>query len=157
MSGSDQQRPRTPDSEVRPIKSDEITVRANGVDLCAQTFGDTSDPPILLVAGTACSMDWWEDEFCERLAAGHRFVVRYDHRDTGRSVNYEPGAPPYTLRDLTADSVGVLDSFGLGRAHLAGMSMGGWISQLVALDYPDRVASLTLISTRPTQIGRAHV
>lgn len=125
----------------------EQLVRANGVELCVETFGDPADPPILLIAGAACSMDWWEDEFCGRLAAGPRFVVRYDHRDTGKSVSYEPGAPPYMLRDLAEDAVGVLDALGLGRAHLVGMSMGGWISQLVALDRPDRVASITLIST----------
>ena len=95
-------------------------------------------------------MDWWEDEFCERLMAGSRFVVRYDHRDTGRSVSYEPGAAPYSLRDLAEDAVGLLDAFGLEGAHLVGMSMGGWIGQLVSLDHPDRVASLTLISTSPT-------
>ena len=95
-------------------------------------------------------MDWWEDGFCERLMAGSRFVIRYDHRDTGRSVSYEPGAAPYSLRDLAEDAVGLLDAFGLESAHLVGMSMGGWIGQLVALDHPDRVASLTLISTSPT-------
>ncbi|MGH3146239.1 MAG: GNAT family N-acetyltransferase, partial [Rubrobacter sp.] len=93
---SDKERMPAPRSKVRPTKSDEQIVRANGVDLCVQTFGDRTDPAILLVAGTACSMDWWEDEFCELLAAGSRFVIRYDHRDTGRSVSYEPGAPPYT-------------------------------------------------------------
>jgi pimeloyl-ACP methyl ester carboxylesterase len=91
----------------------------------------------------------WEEEFCECLAAGPRFVVRYDHRDTGRSVSYEPGAPPYTLRDLVADAVGLLDAFDLGSAHLVGRSMGGQIAILAALDYPDRVASLTLIGTSP--------
>ena len=70
-------------------------------------------------------MDWWEDGFCERLMAGARFVIRYDHRDTGRSVSYEPGAAPYSLRDLAEDAVGLLDAFGLERAHLVGMSMGG--------------------------------
>ena len=95
-------------------------------------------------------MDWWEDGLCERLAAGCRLVIRYDHRDTGRSVSYEPGAAPYSLRDLAEDAVGLLDAFGLESAHLVGMSMGGWIGQLVALDHPDRVASLTLISTSPT-------
>ena len=71
---------------------DEI-VSANGVDLCVDSFGDPDDPAILLIMGSSGSMDWWEDEFCERLAAGRRFVVRYDHRDTGRSVSYEPGVP----------------------------------------------------------------
>ena len=95
-------------------------------------------------------MDWWEDAFCERLMVGSRFVIRYDHRDTGRSVSYEPGAAPYSLRDLAEDALGLLDAFGLESAHLVGMSMGGWIGQLVALENPDRVASLTLISTSPT-------
>jgi pimeloyl-ACP methyl ester carboxylesterase len=131
----------------------EQIVNANGVDLCAQAFGDPSDPAILLIMGSSASMDWWEDEFCERLAAGSRFVIRYDHRDTGRSVSYEPGAPPYTLGDLVADAVGVLDAFGPAGAHVVGMSMGGAIAQRVALDHPDRVASLTLISTGPAGPG----
>ena len=99
--------------------------------------------------GSGASMDWWEDEFCERLAAGGRFVVRYDHRDTGRSASYAPGAPEYTGDDLIADVVGILDALDIGRAHVVGMSMGGAIAQVVALDHPDRVASLTLIATSP--------
>ncbi len=132
-----------------PGESVERMVRANEVELCVQAFGHAADPVILLIMGSAASMDWWEDDFCERLAAGRRFVIRYDHRDTGRSVSYQPGAPPYTLRDLAADAVGLLDAFGLARAHLVGMSMGGAIAQLVALDHPGRVASLTLIATSP--------
>jgi pimeloyl-ACP methyl ester carboxylesterase len=131
------------------MESNEKIVRANGVDLCVETFGDPADPPILLIHGAAASMLAWEEEFCERLAAGSRFVIRYDHRDTGRSVSYEPGAPPYTLRDLTADAVGLLDAFGLGSTHLVGRSMGGGIAMLAALDYSHRVASLTLVGTSP--------
>ena len=127
---------------------DEI-VQANGVDLCVDSLGDPLDPLILLIMGSSASMDWWEDDFCERLAAGSRFVVRYDHRDTGRSVSYEPGAPGYTGDDLIDDVVGLLDALDIPRAHLVGMSMGGAIAQVVALDNPDRVASLTLISTSP--------
>src|ERR687894_833413 len=135
---------------IRPMEPNERMIRANGVDLCIQTFGERADPPILLITGGASSRDWWEDGFCERLMAGSRFVIRYDHRDTGRSGSYEPGAAPYSLRDLAADAVGLLDAFGLESAHLVGMSVGGWIGQLVALDHPDRVSSLTLISTSPT-------
>jgi pimeloyl-ACP methyl ester carboxylesterase len=131
------------------MESNEKIVRANRVDLCVETFGDPADLPILLIHGAAASMLAWEDGFCERLAAGSRFVVRYDHRDTGRSVSYEPGAPPYTLRDLVADAVGLLDAFDLGSAHLVGRSMGGGIAMLAALDYTDRVASLTLVGTSP--------
>jgi pimeloyl-ACP methyl ester carboxylesterase len=126
-------------------------IQANGVDLCVETLGNPGDPAILLVHGAAASMLWWEDEFCERLAAGPRFVIRYDHRDTGRSVSYEPGAPPYTIRDLVADAVGILDALGLAGVHWVGMSMGGVIAQLAALDFPDRVTSLTLIGTTPAE------
>src|SRR5207244_202105 len=87
------------------LPANEEIVRVNGVELCVGTFGAPADPAILLIMGSSASMDWWEDELCERLAAGSRFVIRYDHRDTGRSVSYEPGAPGYTLRDLTADAV----------------------------------------------------
>ena len=142
--------PLTPGPEIRPMEPNERIIRAKGVDLCVQTFGDRADPPILLIMGGASSMDWWEDGFCERLMAGSRFVIRYDHRDTGRSVSYEPGAAPYSLRDLAEDAVGLLDALGLESAHLVGMSMGGWIGQLVALDHPDRVASLTCFGGRRT-------
>src|SRR3712207_4191896 len=148
--GQAPEQPPRPGPEIRPMEPNERIIRANGVDLCVQTFGDRADPPILLIMGGASSMDWWEEGFCERLAAGSRFVIRYDHRDTGRSVSYELGAAPYSLRDLAEDAVGLLDAVGLESAHLVGMSMGGWIGQLVALDHPDRVASLTLISTSPT-------
>jgi pimeloyl-ACP methyl ester carboxylesterase len=124
-------------------------VRANGVDLCVETFGDRNAPGILLIAGAANSMDWWEDEFCERLAAGQRFVIRYDLRDTGQSVLYPPGRPDYSGRDLVADAAGVLDVLGVSGAHIVGISMGGGIGQLLALGTPTRVASLTLVSTSP--------
>jgi len=151
MTNSDHapEQPPTPGPEVRPMEPNERIIRANGVDLCVQTFGEIADPPTLLIMGGASSMDWWEEEFCERLMAGSRFVIRYDHRDTGRSISYEPGAAPYSLRDLAEDAAGLLDAFGLESAHLVGMSVGGWIGQLVALDHPDRVASLTLVSTSP--------
>jgi pimeloyl-ACP methyl ester carboxylesterase len=129
--------------------SAEQIVRANGVDLCAQTFGDPADPAILLIHGAATSMLGWPEAFCESLADAGRFVIRYDHRDTGRSVSYEPGAPPYSLPDLAEDAVGLLDAFGLDRAHLVGRSMGGGLAMLVALDHTDRVASLTLIGASP--------
>jgi pimeloyl-ACP methyl ester carboxylesterase len=124
-------------------------VLANGVELCVQTFGDLASPAILLIGGAASSMDWWEDEFCERLASGPRFVIRYDLRDTGQSVSYEPGVPQYRGTDLVTDAVGVLDALRVARGHVVGISMGGGIAQHLALDHADRVASLTLISTSP--------
>jgi len=130
------------------MKSAERIVAANGVNLCAQTFGDRADPAILLIHGATASMHAWDEELCERLSAG-RFVVRYDHRDTGRSVSYPPGAPGYSMRDLVADAMGVLDALGVERAHLVGCSMGGGIALRAALDQGDRVTSLTLVATSP--------
>jgi pimeloyl-ACP methyl ester carboxylesterase len=127
----------------------ESIIQANGVDLCTEAFGDPADPAILLLHGAGNSMLSWDEELCERLAAGRRFVIRYDRRDAGRSVTYERGAPPYSGRDLVDDVVGLLDSFGLASAHLVGMSAGAALAQLVALEHPDRVASLTLASSTP--------
>ena len=86
-------------------------IEANGVELCTEAFGDPRDPPILLIMGIGASMLWWEEGFCRMLADGGRFVIRYDHRDTGRSVTYEPGRPEYTGADLVADAAGVLDAY----------------------------------------------
>jgi pimeloyl-ACP methyl ester carboxylesterase len=127
----------------------EAMVRANGVDLCVETFGDPDAPAMLLISGAAASMDWWDAEFCRLLATGGRFVIRYDHRDTGRSISYPPGAPDYTGSDLVGDAVGLIDVLARGRAHVVGLSMGGGIAQSIALEQPDRVATLTLISTSP--------
>jgi pimeloyl-ACP methyl ester carboxylesterase len=117
--------------------------------IASETFGDPADPPVLLIMGMGASMLWWDDGFCRSLAAGGRFVIRYDHRDTGRSTTCPPGRPGYTGDDLVADAARVLDDYGIVRAHVVGVSMGGALAQLVALDFPDRVASLVLMSTSP--------
>ena len=135
----------------------ERMIEANGVELCTEAFGDPGDPPVLLVMGVGGSMLWWEEGFCRLLAEGGRFVIRYDHRDTGRSVTYEPGRPLYTGADLVADAVGVLDAYEIGPAHVAGVSAGGAFAQLLALAYPDRVFSLVLISTSPATAGERNL
>lgn len=127
----------------------EKIIQCNGVDLCVETFGDAADPTILLIAGAASSMDWWEVPFCRRLAAGGRHVIRYDFRDTGRSAHDPVGAPTYTGHDLTLDAVAILDALDVQTAHLVGISMGGGIAQVIATLFPERVSSLTLISTTP--------
>jgi pimeloyl-ACP methyl ester carboxylesterase len=124
-------------------------IEANGVELCTQPFGDPGDPPILLIMGSGASMLWWEDGFCRMLAGGRRFVIRYDHRDTGRSVTYDPGRPGYTGSDLVADAAGVLDAYEIPAAHVVGVSAGGALGQLLALDHPDRILSLVIISSSP--------
>lgn len=128
----------------------EHMIEVDGVELCTQPFGHETDAPILLVMGLGASMLWWDEELCRMLAQAGRFVVRYDHRDTGRSVTYEPGRPGYSGDDMVADAVGVLDAYGLGAAHVVGVSAGGSLAQHLALDHPDRVRSLVLISTSPS-------
>src|SRR3954449_32970 len=131
----------------------ERMIRANGAALCTERIGDREDPPILLIMGIGASMLWWEEGFCRMLVEGGRLVIRYDHRDTGRSVTYEPGRPEYTGADLVADAAGVLDAYGLPAAHVVGVSAGGALAQLLALDFPDHVLSLVLISTSPALPG----
>jgi len=126
-----------------------IPVQTHGqqVELCAQSFGDPADPAILLIHGASASMLWWEEELCEQLAAGGRHVIRFDNRDTGRSTFYPPGKPGYAHSDLVADAVAVLDAFGVGRAHVVGRSMAGGTALALAVDYPDRVATVTFVTT----------
>jgi pimeloyl-ACP methyl ester carboxylesterase len=132
-------------------------IEANGVELCTESFGDRGDPPVILVMGMAGSMLWWDDGFCRMLAGTGRFVIRYDHRDTGRSVTYEPGRPAYSGADLAADIAGVLDAYGIPAAHVVGVSMGGALAQVLALDHPDRVLSLVLVSTSPALPGEREL
>jgi pimeloyl-ACP methyl ester carboxylesterase len=128
-------------------------IEANGVELCTEPFGDPADPPIILIMGIGGSMLWWDEALCRLLAEGGRFVLRYDHRDTGRSVTYEPGHPGYTGSDLVADAAGVLDAYEISAAHVVGVSAGGGLAQLLALKRPERVLSLALISTSPAVEG----
>ncbi|MFC0681248.1 alpha/beta fold hydrolase [Lysobacter korlensis] len=117
-----------------------------------ETFGAASDPVVILVAGGGQSMVWWEREFCTRLATG-RHVIRYDHRDTGRSTSSPAGQPSYGPADLASDPVRILDAIGVETAHVVGLSMGGGIAQTLGLLRPDRVRTLTLISTSPEGPG----
>jgi pimeloyl-ACP methyl ester carboxylesterase len=131
----------------------ERMIQANGVELCTEPFGDPADRPVLLVQGLGASMLWWDEVLCRTLSGAGRFVIRYDHRDTGRSITYEPGHPRYTGADLLADAAGVLDAYGIPSAHVVGVSAGGAFAQLLALQFPNRVRSLVLISTSPAMPG----
>lgn len=128
-------------------KNNEKMVQANGVDLCVQTFGNPDDPAILLIHGACASMLWWEEELCERIATNSRYVIRFDNRDTGRSVSYPTGQPGYSLKDMVGDAVGILDVLGINRAHFVGRSMAGATITQAALNHAGRVASLTFVST----------
>lgn len=125
----------------------EQLIKVNGIELGTESFGDPANPAILLIMGAQSSMIWWEDDFCRRLAENGRYVIRYDHRDVGKSTTYELGHPEYTFEDMADDAVHVLDAYGIEQAHIIGMSMGGMLTQILALRHPSRLLSITLIST----------
>jgi pimeloyl-ACP methyl ester carboxylesterase len=135
----------------------ETIVRADGVEIAAEAFGDPTHPPVLLIMGAMASMLWWPEAFCRRLAERGRHVIRYDNRDTGLSTTTPPGQPDYGFDDMADDAIRVLDGYGLGRAHLIGMSAGGMLAQIAALAHPGRVASLTAISTSPVGTDTSHL
>ncbi|MFI1153829.1 alpha/beta fold hydrolase [Streptomyces sp. NPDC020817] len=135
----------------------ERVIEEGGIRLCTESFGDPGHPAVLLVMGAGASMLWWDEGFCRALAGGGRFVIRYDHRDTGRSLTYEPGRPEYTGADLVGDAARVLDAYGVPAAHVVGVSAGGALAQRFALDHAARVLSLVLISTTSAVSGGGRV
>ena len=132
-------------------------IRIGGLELAAQSFGDASRPPILLIMGGMASMLWWPDALCEQLASHGRYVIRYDNRDTGHSTKYPPGKPGYTFDDMIDDGFRVLDGHASPGAHIVGMSLGAMIGQAAALKHPSRVRSLTAISSSPVGMDTSHL
>ncbi|MFE6049243.1 alpha/beta fold hydrolase [Kitasatospora sp. NPDC056446] len=127
----------------------ELFVDSGELRLWTEQVGDPSDPAVLLVMGTAAPGIGWPDELVNVLVAGGHRVIRYDHRDTGRSTCVDFLAHPYTLADLAADATAVLDGHGVSAAHVVGASLGGAIGQWLAAHRPDRVRSLTAMMTGP--------
>ncbi|MDT7537240.1 MAG: hypothetical protein QOI82_825 [Actinomycetota bacterium] len=147
------------------------TVAANGIELAYETFGDPGNPPVVLVMGLGTQMLAWPDALCEQIAAGGRYVVRYDNRDVGLSTHLHGTRAPdvkdillrrkkpvYRVDDMADDLIGLLDALGLEKAHLVGASMGGFIVQTAAIAHPERALSLTLImtSTGSRRVGQAR-
>jgi pimeloyl-ACP methyl ester carboxylesterase len=143
---------------------------ANGIEIAYETFGSPGDPAVVLVMGLGTQMIAWPDALCEDLAARGHHVVRFDNRDTGESTHLHGvraprlvdlvtrrKRPPYAIKDMAADTVGLLDALGLHRVHLVGASLGGFIAQTVAIRNPERLHSLTLImtSTGSRRVGQA--
>ena len=148
---------------------------ATGMELEYDTFGSPTDPALLLVMGFTAQMTSWEEGFCRLLADGGRFVIRFDNRDCGLStkldgVEVDTGAVmtaamtggtiptvPYTLSDMAADAIGLLDHLGIDRAHIMGASMGGMIVQTMAIEHPARIISMTSVmsTTGEPSVGQA--
>ncbi len=142
------------------------------LELCYETFGAADAPPLLLVMGLASQMILWDEEFCELLAAEGFWVIRFDNRDSGRStIMRDAGVPgrwrlltrdarssAYSLDEMAADAVGLLDHLKVAAAHVVGVSMGGMIAQLIAVNHSDRLLSLVsmMSTTGNRRVGRPH-
>jgi pimeloyl-ACP methyl ester carboxylesterase len=136
-----------------------------GIEIAYDTLGRVTDPPVVLIAGLSGQLISWDDGFCQELVDRGLFVIRFDNRDVGLSSRLADRSPPsaptepapsYALADMAADTVGLLDHLGLGSAHVVGMSLGGMIAQIMAIEHPDRVRSLTSImsTTGDGQVGQ---
>jgi pimeloyl-ACP methyl ester carboxylesterase len=140
-------------------------VTANAIQIEYDTFGSPTSAPLLLITGLGGQLILWEESFCEQLAENGLYVIRFDNRDSGlsskcgsrKSVDFEKIARdirqgkqlsvPYTLEDMAADAIGLLDGLEIEQAHICGASMGGMIAQLMAILYPSRIKSLISISS----------
>ena len=123
----------------------EKIVRSGLLRIWTESFGDPNDPAVLLIAGASAQAVFWADEFCCQLVAGGRFVIRYDSRDTGLSDSVDFAESPYTVNDLAADAVSVLDAYDIPEAHAVGVSGGGLVCQALALDHRDRVITISAL------------
>jgi pimeloyl-ACP methyl ester carboxylesterase len=149
-----------------PYSSSVARIHSSGhlIELAYDVFGDGE--PLLLIMGIGAQRIFWDDEFCRMLAARGFQVIRFDHRDVGQSSKIDERAPrptsllwrrllgrpiaaPYTLSDMAADAIGLLDHLKLSSAHVVGISMGGMIAQHLAIEHPERVRSLVSIASTP--------
>lgn len=151
---------REPDEKIAP---------ANGIQIAYEEIGDAVGVPLLLIMGLGSQMIHWPDGFCDGLAQRGFRVIRFDNRDSGHSTKLDDAirptieqmlarseTPAYLLTDLADDALGLLDHLGLDAAHIVGISMGGMVAQLLAIEHPERVLSLTSImsTTGDTSVGR---
>jgi len=129
------------------IYQKETMIYSKGIEFWAESFGNSENPPIILIMGAGMQGILWPTEFCKILAGRGFFVIRYDHRDTGFSSSIDYDASPYNLLDMASDVVQIQNHYHLQNAHIVGFSMGGVVAMILAAHYPERVRSLTLIAT----------
>jgi pimeloyl-ACP methyl ester carboxylesterase len=145
------------------IHHPEQLISANNIQINYDSFGDKSHPAIVLIMGLATQMIYWDEDFCQLLASKGYWVIRFDNRDIGKStwldslpkptgfallansVFKRPIGAAYLLSDMMNDTLGLLDALDIDRAHIVGVSMGGMIAQELAINYPERVKTLTSI------------
>jgi len=140
---------RTSRAQVRRLS----VARPDGSELVGEAIGSPGHPVVLLVAGGDCPMDWWRPEFCAAGAERGYQVIRYDQRGTGETTLGPPERRSAGVPVAIGDAFALLDAVDATDAHWVGVSAGGWLAQLAALDHPERVRTLTLVSTTPAWFG----
>ncbi|OEU65235.1 MAG: hypothetical protein BBJ57_13435 [Desulfobacterales bacterium PC51MH44] len=143
------------------------SITANGIQIEYETFGDSTSPALLLIAGLGCQLIHWPEALCQAIADSGYHVIRYDNRDKGLSSKFDgltadevmqkivalfrkqKVTVPYTIEDMAMDATGLLDALKIDKAHICGMSMGGYIAQTFVLKNPARTLSLTSIYSTP--------
>ena len=140
-----------------------VKMVTNGsVQLYAETFGSPEHVPVLLIAGAMAPAVFWDIEFCDDLADRGYYVIRFDNRDIGQSTHFPQSAPesgvelPYTIDDMVDDAKAVLETYTAKSAHIIGHSLGGSIAQLFAVTYPEKVLTLTAVSSPILAQGDIH-
>jgi pimeloyl-ACP methyl ester carboxylesterase len=155
--------PETGDPVPPDLPADTFPQKAyvNGVDIAYATHGNPSDRPLLLIMGFACPMTWWLETFIEMFLDRGYYVICLDNRDCGQSARCGPAIAslvgilfpsimaPYTIDDMAKDAADLLHAIGVDSAHVVGISLGGMIAQSMAINFPDRVRSLSCIASTP--------
>ena len=127
-------------------RSEEKFLNVGDLRIWCETFGEKTNPALLLIMGGGCQGIMWPTELCERLAKENFYVIRYDHRDMGLSSPVDYKKNPYDLMDLSKDAIGILDALEIQKADCVGISMGGLITTLLGCYYPDRISSIVPIA-----------
>lgn len=125
----------------------EFILSKKSPELCIQTFGTSNHPCIILIAGAAGQGILWNEKLCLNLVNAGYFVIRFDNRDTGKSTSFIYEESPYNLKDMAEDVISILDQLNIYKAHIVGLSMGGYIAQFLAKYFPERIIDLCFIMT----------
>jgi len=126
------------------------TLLPNGVEICYETFGSSTDPALLLIHGLGSQLLLWEEGFCSKLAEEGMHVIRYDQRDSGLSSEMEK---EYELLDMASDAAELLGQLSVEKAHIVGMSLGGMVAQIFAAEFPEKIISLTSMASNTGKAG----